>query len=68
MADAQITYRIKSRLTQPNDIRCPKCTRKGFVRFEHVISGLNTTKLYYCGACEAEWVVNTSEPLPSPGH
>jgi hypothetical protein len=51
------TSRLKSRFV-PNEILCPKCSGRDFIRFEHVIQGNSARKLYFCGACEFEWVVD----------
>ena len=35
---------------------CPKCHRRGFVRFENVIKQGTGSRHNYCGACEHTWV------------
>lgn len=42
---------------------CPRCERIGLVRYENVIKGTKTSKLYYCGACDYDWSV---EDAPQP--
>jgi predicted RNA-binding Zn-ribbon protein involved in translation (DUF1610 family) len=49
-------FRIYSYLV-PYQIPCPKCDQAGFVRMEHVITGVKASKAYFCGKCEYEWHV-----------
>jgi rubredoxin len=51
------TSRLKPHFV-PNEILCPKCSDRDFIRFEHVIHGSTARKLYFCSACEYEWVVD----------
>lgn len=43
----------------PTSGPCPFCKRKGFLRFETVISKGNAHRSFYCGACNRTW--NTDE-------
>jgi transposase-like protein len=49
----------------PHQTPCPQCRRVGLVRFENVIKGTKTSRLYYCGACDHEWSVEDAKPLSS---
>ena len=48
----------------PDRIACPSCNRTGLVRYENIIKGTQTSRLYYCGGCDFEWA--TAAELVSP--
>ena len=46
---------------------CPKCQKSGFTRLEHIITGLASSRAFYCGVCEHTWVVeDPGQPAPRP--
>jgi len=44
-------------------MQCPKCQKAGFIRLEHIITGLASRRAFYCGVCEHTWVI---EETPGP--
>jgi hypothetical protein len=44
----------------PKDIHCPNYAKVDFIRVEHVLNGHKASKLYFCGACDYEWVTDAS--------
>ena len=50
----------------PHQAPCPHCQVVGYIRHEHVITGKDAHKLFYCGACERQWTVaDTSLSQPA---
>jgi hypothetical protein len=37
---------------------CPKCRTDVLVRYEHVITGTQVSRNYYCGACDHTWMIH----------
>ena len=40
---------------------CPKCRTDVLVRYEHVITGTQVSRNYYCGACDHTWMIHEIE-------
>ena len=42
-------------------IPCPKCRTDVLVRYEHIITGTQVSRNYYCGACDHTWMIHDSK-------
>ena len=61
-------YRSDARWSIPQAVPaqtpCAHCTKVGFVRREHVITGAASHILYYCGRCNHSWSIAERDELP----